>query len=226
MRPFQGRRQSPRPGQCRRRRRCTARRQLRQNFLRQHHCRNRADMAAGLAAFDHQRIRARAQQLLRQRQRRRRRRPAVRAECLDRLDRRTGGMPPASTTWLTPCPRRPRSDRTAAGCMVIRLTPNGLVGQRLGRGDFGAEQVRRHRPAGDHAEPARIADRGDKVALGHPGHRAAQDRVFAAKKRPRRAASWRRFWGTGSLLSLGREVRPVRYANVGMGGQAPPRPLP
>ena len=44
-------------------------RQLGQEFLRQHAGRDRADMAAGLHPLDHQRIAARAQQLLGQRQR-------------------------------------------------------------------------------------------------------------------------------------------------------------
>jgi hypothetical protein len=66
--------------------------------------------------------------------------------------------------------------------MVIRLTPKGLGGQRLGRGDFGIEQFGRHRPAGDHAKAARVADGGNEVALRNPAHRAAQDRVLGAEE--------------------------------------------
>ena len=57
-----------------------------------------------------------------------------------------------------------------------------LAGQRLGRGDFGVEQFRRHRPAGDHAKAAGVADRRDEIALRHPAHRPAQDRALAAEK--------------------------------------------
>ena len=66
--------------------------------------------------------------------------------------------------------------------MVMRLTPNGLRGARLGLGDLGVEQFGVHRPAGDHAEPAGIADRGDEVALGHPAHRPAEDGIFGAEE--------------------------------------------
>src|ERR1051326_4005976 len=37
------------------------------------------------------------------------------------------GMPPASTTWVTRASRQTRTRSSSAGCMVIRLTPNGLV---------------------------------------------------------------------------------------------------
>src|ERR1700722_9579536 len=38
-----------------------------------------------------------------------------------------GGMPPASTTWLTFASRQTRTRSLSAGCIVIRLTPNGLL---------------------------------------------------------------------------------------------------
>ena len=57
-----------------------------------------------------------------------------------------------------------------------------LRGALLGLGDFGVEQIRRHRPAGDHPEAAGIADRGDEVALANPAHRAAEDGELAAEK--------------------------------------------
>ena len=93
-----------------------------------------------------------------------------------------GGMPPASTTWPTPCLAQTSISSNSIGCMVIRLTPNGLPVSALVAGDLGVEQVGRHRPAGDHPEPAGVADRGDEVALGNPAHRPAQDRVLAAEE--------------------------------------------
>ena len=66
--------------------------------------------------------------------------------------------------------------------MVIRLTPNGLSRALLRLGDLGVEQVRRHRPAGDHPERAGIGERGDEVALRNPAHRPAQHRDLAAEE--------------------------------------------
>src|SRR5690606_31134854 len=37
-----------------------------------------------------------------------------------------GGIPPASTTWPTPCLPQTSISSNSIGCMVIRLTPNGL----------------------------------------------------------------------------------------------------
>jgi hypothetical protein len=54
------------------------------------------------------------------------------------------------------------------------------AGQRLGAGDLGGELVRPHRAAGDHAEPARIRDCGNQMALAYPAHRAAHQRDLAA----------------------------------------------
>jgi hypothetical protein len=48
--------------------------------------------------------------------------------------------------------------------MVIRFTPRAC-GQRAGGGDFGVQQFGRHRPAGDHAKAARVADGGHQIAF-------------------------------------------------------------
>src|SRR5436190_15475972 len=55
-------------------------------------------------------------------------------------------------------------------------------GERRSSGDFAAQQIGRHRAGGDDAEPAGIGDRGDQVALRHPGHRAAHDGEIGAEK--------------------------------------------
>jgi hypothetical protein len=68
-RPSRDRTRSPRRGRCRPPRTPAPRCQFRQDFLRQHRGRDRADMAARFHALDHQRIGAGTHQLLRQRQR-------------------------------------------------------------------------------------------------------------------------------------------------------------
>ena len=55
--------------------------------------------------------------------------------------------------------------------------------KRLGRGNFSIEQCGRHCPAGNHPKSAGIADRSNQPAFGNPRHRAAQNRMFTAKKR-------------------------------------------
>ena len=54
--------------------------------------------------------------------------------------------------------------------------------ERFGGGYLGIEKFGCHRPAGNHAEPARVADRADKMAFGDPAHRTAQDGIVAAEK--------------------------------------------
>src|SRR5204863_8420785 len=56
------------------------------------------------------------------------------------------------------------------------------VGALLRLCDLGVEQVRRHRPAGDHPERAGVAERGDEVALRNPAHRPAEHRIIAAEE--------------------------------------------
>ena len=135
-----------------------------QDFLRQHRGRNRADMAAGLHALDHQRVGARAHQLLRQRQRGREA-DQLGAAGLDPLDR--------------PARRKAAGEHDMAD-LVLRADVDQLaqlrvhgdevdaerpVRARLGLGDLGVEQLGAHRAAGDHAEPAGVGDGGDEVAL-------------------------------------------------------------
>src|SRR5688500_13088794 len=57
-----------------------------------------------------------------------------------------------------------------------------LAGECLGRCNLLIEQLGRHRPAGDHAEPARIGDCRDQMALADPAHRPAHDRPFGAEE--------------------------------------------
>ena len=152
------------------------------HFLCQHRGRDRPDMAAGLAALDDDRVgpgahelagdpRAGAKQMTRA--------PPSRRRWIAAL----AGMPPASTTCPTRRARQTSISSASCGCIVIRLTPNGFDGERRGGGDFGVEQIGRHRARRDHAETAGIRDRGDQVALRHPGHRAAHDRQLGAEKR-------------------------------------------
>ena len=55
------------------------------------------------------------------------------------------------------------------------IDAEGLGRQRPRRLNLGAEQIRRHRPAGESAEASAIGNRGDEVAFGHPAHRAAHN---------------------------------------------------
>ena len=87
-----------------------------------------------------------------------------------------------------PAPRGRRAIRSSScGCMVIRLTPNGLSVSAWVAGDLGGQQVRAHRAAGDHAEAAGVGDRGDQMPLAHPAHRAAHDGVRGSRGTPCRA---------------------------------------
>ena len=154
-----------------------------QHFLRQDAGGDRADMAARFHAFDHQRIRAGAQQLLGERQCRRE---------ADHL----GGVLPALDRFDTAFGRNaPGQHHMAHGVLfahgdeVEELRVHGdevhaerAVGQLAGFGDFGVEQIGRHRPAGDHAEPAGVRNGRDEIAFGHPAHRPAQNGGFAAEK--------------------------------------------
>ena len=66
--------------------------------------------------------------------------------------------------------------------MMIRLTPNGRVGQGLGGADLGGELVRLHGAAGEHAEAAGVRERRDQPVLRDPGHGAAHERERTAEE--------------------------------------------
>ena len=95
-----------------------------------------------------------------------------------------GGRPPASTTWPTRWSRQ-----ASASCVELRVHDDQVdaeraVGERCRRRDLRRQQLRAHRAAGEHAEAAGVADRGDQVPLGHPGHGPAQDGELAAEEAP------------------------------------------
>src|SRR5689334_24707016 len=58
-------------------------------------------------------------------------------------------------------------------------------GLRLG--DFGVEEIRRHRAAGDHSESTSVGDRRHEVALADPAHGTAHDRIFATQELDRKS---------------------------------------
>ena len=138
-------------------------------------------MAAGLVAFDDDRVGAHAHEL------------AGEAEC----GGETEHSRPALFDPVDGCPARQTAGEddvadAMAGANIDQFRQSRMhrdqvdaeraAGQRLGRGDLRGEELRRHRAGGDHPEPAGGGNGGDEVALRHPGHRAAHDRQFAAEK--------------------------------------------
>jgi len=157
------------------------RRKARQDFLREDGRGHGADVAARFHALDHKRVRAGAQQLLAERQRGRKA-DDLGTMRLDRLETALG-RDTASQHDM----------RDAVLCADIdkveqlrvhgdEVHAEGLGRQRLGGGDFRVQKRRRHRAAGDHTEAARVTDRRNEIAFGHPRHRAAQDRGLATEE--------------------------------------------
>ena len=161
------------------------RRQFWQDFLRQHRGRNRADVAARLHPLDHQRIRARpvslAQQFLAQRQGRRKTNH-FRAQFLDRLDAALGRNSARQHDMADLVLGADRDQIEQLRVHGNQVDAEGFAGERLGSGDLAIEQLGGHRPAGDYPEAAGIGDCGDQIALGDPGHCAAEDGVVAAEE--------------------------------------------
>ena len=119
--------------------------------------------------------------------------------------------PPPPSARRPPAPRAPPRDArhtsisaSSCGCMVMRFTPNGSSVRAWVPAISAASMSGPHGAAGDHAEPAGVADRRDQVPLAHPAHRAAQDRgaraqerrpprpqpIQPAPARPRRPEAW------------------------------------
>ena len=152
-----------------------------QDFLRQHAGRDRADMAASLHPFHHQRVDARPHQLLRQAKR------GGEADQLgpfglDRFDAALGRQATGQHDMADVMARAHVDQIEQHRVHGDEVDAEGLVRQRLGRGDFPVQQVRRHRPAGDDAKAARIGYGRHQMAFGNPAHRPAQDRAAAAEK--------------------------------------------
>ena len=152
-----------------------------EEFLGQDGSSNRADMAAGFAAFDHQCIRAGTQQLLREGEGRGENQH-FRAEFLDCFHAALGRNAASQHDMADLVLGADRNQVEQRGVHGDQVHAERLGGEGLGRGDFGVEQFGRHRPAGNHAKAAGIADRGDQVAFGYPAHRAAQDRVLGPQE--------------------------------------------
>ena len=147
---------------------------MRQDFLRQHGERDRADMAAGLTALDHDGVGAGADQTFGQHQGRGEG-DQLRAAVLDRAHRAAGRNAAGQHHMAHP-------GGGANAHQVVELRVHGdevdaerQAGHRLGGGDLLFQQLRPHRAAGDDAEAAGIGDGGDQMALADPAHRAAHD---------------------------------------------------
>src|SRR5438552_8564492 len=155
--------------------------QMRQNLLRQNRGRYRADMAAGLAAFDDDRIGAHAHELSRQHESRRETQDA-RPAGTDALDR--GPARDAAGQHDVPDAMVDADIDQLQELRVHRdqVDPERALGQRGGGRYLRAQQVGRHRARGDDAKPAGIGNRRDQVALRHPGHRPAHNGEIGAEK--------------------------------------------
>jgi hypothetical protein len=156
--------------------------QVRQDLLGEHAGRDRADVPAGLHAFDDQRVRAGAHQA-----------PG------DREAGREAEQPGAAVLD----PRHGGAVRQTAGQHDVRdpvraahvdqlleprvhddqIDPERPCGESLGGGDRGGQLVRLHGAAGEHPEAAGVRERRDQTVLGDPGHGAAHQRERAAEKR-------------------------------------------
>ena len=124
-----------------------------------------------------------AHQLLGQHQRRREAQRRARRRRLMRAIAAPGGMPPASTTWPTRCASADIDQLQELRVHGDEIDAERAVGQRA-RSRRSRRRADRatSTPRGDHAEAAGIGDRGDEVALRHPGHRAAHDRELGAEE--------------------------------------------
>src|SRR5204863_10056732 len=143
--------------------------------------RYRADMAACLAALDDDRIGPHAHELFGQDQSRGEAQHPhhAGADALDRGDRRyAAGQHDVADPLL---------DADIDQLHQLRVHRDQVdaewpSGEGRGRSNLPAQQIGRHRAGGYDAEPAGIGDRGDQVALRHPGHRAAHDGEIGAEK--------------------------------------------
>ena len=137
--------------------------------------RDRADMAAGLGALDHQRIGAGAHQPLRQHQRRGEARSASRRRPSPRAPRRPAGCR-RPARYGRPCAsRQTRIRSSSCGCMVIRFTPNGLSVSAWVPAISAASRSGSIEPQAITPKPPALEIADDQVALADPAHRAAHD---------------------------------------------------
>ena len=138
-------------------------------------------MTACFATLDNQRIDPGPGKFLRQRQRR----CKAHHSCASFLDRFDAALGRQSTGEHDMAHLVFRTDRDQVHNLRVhgdKVHAKWLGCKRLGRSDFGIEQFGRHRPARNHPEPARVRNRGNQVALGHPRHGAAKDGNIATEK--------------------------------------------
>ena len=175
----------------------------RQYLLGEHRGRDRADMAARLHALDHQGVDSRADQLLRQRQRRSEA-DQLGAVALDPVDRSRRRQPAGEDDMADLVPGADVDQLGELRMHGDEVDPERPLGPLLRLGDLGVEQLRSHRPAGDHPERAGVGQGRDEVALRDPAHRAAEDRDLAAEEVGARASSGgaRRSWPMERSVSL------------------------
>ena len=152
-----------------------------QDFLRQDGQADRADMAAGFGALDHQGVGAGADQAFGQHQR-----GGEGDELGAAVLHRAHGVAGRDAAG-----QHDVADLGAQADLhqVVELRVHGdevdaerLGGQRLGAGDLGFEQGGGHGAARDDAEAAGVGDGGDQVALADPAHGAAHDGGFGAEE--------------------------------------------
>ena len=99
------------------------------------------------------------------------------------------GTPPASTTCPTPVSPQTSMRASNAGCMVMRLTPNGRSVSARVAAISSCRRSGSIAPQADHAEAAGLRDGGDEPAFRHPGHGAAEYGPFAAENSAPRVQS-------------------------------------
>ncbi len=94
---------------------------------------------------------------------------------------------------------------------LLRLLPRRL--------NLGAQQVGRHRAAGEDPEAAGVGDRGDQIAFRHPGHRAAQNRMLDAEQRP--SARRQRFDPLQRRGSVRSDLAHADFVHIGHAASSP-----
>ena len=155
--------------------------QMRQDLLRQHAGRDRADMAASFHALDDDGIGAHAHEFSRDRKGGREA-DHLGAAVLDARDRGPARHAAREHDVADAAADAHVDERQKLGMERDEIDAERPVGEREGAVDLGLEKCWRHGAAGDDAEAAGIGDRGDEIALGHPGHCAAHHRRLAAQK--------------------------------------------
>ena len=154
---------------------------LRQDFLGQHRGRDRPDMAARFHALNDNGVDTGADEFLRQRHRGGKA-DHFRAGGLDRFQTALGWQAAGEHDMSHGMFAADRDQLHQVGMHGDQIDAERLFGAFLGLGDFGVEQFRRHRAAGNHAKAAGVGNRADQMAFGYPGHRPAHDRGLAAEK--------------------------------------------